>query len=71
MRATIVLGIAFIAVLVALLLGFGERLFARLSESGIDVLNRVFGLIVLAIAAEMVLHGVLGEELTYNQFHQR
>lgn len=51
--------------------GFGERLFARLSAGGIDVLNRVFGLIVLAIAAEMVLHGVMGEELSYNQFHQR
>jgi len=41
-----VLGIAFIAVLVAVLLGFGERLFVRLSESGIDVLNRLFGIIV-------------------------
>ena len=66
-----VLGIVLIALLVALLLGFGERRFARLSDSGIDVLNRVFGLIVLAIAAEMVLHGVIGEELSYNQFHQR
>ncbi len=66
-----VLGIMLIAGLVALLLGFGERLFARLSESGMDVLNRVFGLIVLAIAAEMVLHGVIGEELSYNEFHQR
>lgn len=66
-----VLGIVLIALLVGLLFGFGERLFARLSESGIDVLNRVFGLIVLAIAAEMVLHGVIGEELSYSQFHQR
>lgn len=52
------LGIVIVlAISLAILTRAGE-LIARLGPRGIDVINGIFGLIVLAIAAELVFHGI-------------
>lgn len=58
-----VLGIAAIALVAWVVLTHGGRLLRLLGRGGIDALIRVMGLIVLAIAVELVAHGVTSHEL--------
>jgi multiple antibiotic resistance protein len=53
-----VIGIAAIALLTLLLLTHGHRPMRVLGHGGLDALIRTLGLIVLAIAVELVYHGV-------------
>lgn len=53
-----VLGILVIAVVSYAILIHSDRVIKRLGPKGIDVINRILGLIVLAIAAELVFHGI-------------
>lgn len=53
-----VLGIVAVAALSYLILRHADRVLERVGPKGIDVLNRILGLIVLAIAAELVFHGI-------------
>ncbi len=46
-----------LAISLAILIRAGE-LIARIGPRGINVINGIFGLIVLAIAAELVFHGI-------------
>jgi multiple antibiotic resistance protein len=55
-----VLGIMAIAVVTYLVLRLGEGLSERLGRTGIGVLNRTFGFLILAIAVQLVAKGVLG-----------
>jgi small neutral amino acid transporter SnatA (MarC family) len=47
-----------VAAISYLILAHAERVVGSLGPRGIDVLNRIMGLIVLAIAAELVFHGI-------------
>ena len=58
-----VLGIAAVALVAFLLMRHGGRPLKRLGTGGMDALIRIFGLIVLAIAVELVAHGVTDQEL--------
>lgn len=58
-----VLGIALIALVAWAVLAHGGRVLRLLGRGGIDALIRVMGLIVLAIAVELVAHGVASHEL--------
>jgi multiple antibiotic resistance protein len=51
-------GIVAVAVITYLAFSHAHRLHARLGDQGIRVLNQVFGLLVLAIAAELIFHGI-------------
>ena len=53
----ILLAAAIMAVVVWVVLRFGQPLLARLGTTGIGVLTRVFGLIILAIAVQLVAEG--------------
>ena len=55
--AIAVLVILIVAVVVWIVLRFGQPLLARLGTTGIGVLTRVFGLIILAIAVQLVAEG--------------
>lgn len=56
--AMICLAALAMAVLVYLVLRFGELLLAKLGATGLGVLTRIFGLVILAIAVELVTDGV-------------
>jgi multiple antibiotic resistance protein len=58
-----VAGIAAVALLALLLMLHGSRPLRRLGNGGTDALIRIFGLIVLAIAVELVAHGAASHEL--------
>lgn len=49
---------AVMALLVFLVLRFGEPLLRKIGTTGIGVLTRVFGLVILSIAVELVAEGV-------------
>jgi multiple antibiotic resistance protein len=53
-----VVGIVVVLALAYLILTRADWLLRRLGPHGIDVFNRIMGLIVLAIAAELVFHGI-------------
>lgn len=53
-----VVGIVVVLALAYLILSRADWLLRRLGPRGIDVFNRIMGLIVLAIAAELVFHGI-------------
>lgn len=53
-----VLGILAATFLCYLIVAYADRVLERLGPKGVDVLNRIFGLLVLAIAAELVFHGI-------------
>lgn len=53
-----VAGIVVVLALAYLILSRADWLLHRLGPRGIDVFNRIMGLIVLAIAAELVFHGI-------------
>lgn len=53
----IAIGIAAITLLTFLLLRYGERPMRLLGHAGIDAMARILGLIVLAIAVELMFHG--------------
>lgn len=57
--AGIAVGIVALAVVVLLVLNFGDRLLVRLGHEGTDALTRLFGFLTLAIAVELISHGVL------------
>jgi multiple antibiotic resistance protein len=58
-----VIGIAAIAVLSLVLLRHGGRPMRLLGRGGMDALVRTLGLIVLAIAVELVYHGVTAPDV--------
>jgi small neutral amino acid transporter SnatA (MarC family) len=51
-------GIALIALTVFLVLAFSHRIIGRLGLRGMHALNQIFGFLIIAIAAELILHGV-------------
>ncbi len=53
-----VIGILVIAAAIYLTLGHAGRFAKLLGPSGLDVLSRILGVVVLAIAAELVFHGI-------------
>jgi multiple antibiotic resistance protein len=55
----IVLGSVVMGVVVALVLVAGDPLLNRLGVTGIAALTRIFGFLILAIAVELIAHGVL------------
>ncbi|HEX3826560.1 MAG TPA: MarC family protein [Sporichthyaceae bacterium] len=55
----IVLGSVAMGVVVALILITGDPLLSRLGVTGIAALTRIFGFLILAIAVELIAHGVL------------
>jgi multiple antibiotic resistance protein len=56
----IVLGSVAMGALVALILITGDPLLGRLGATGVAALTRIFGFLILAIAVELIAHGVLG-----------
>jgi multiple antibiotic resistance protein len=54
----IVLGCLAMALVIAIVLRVGEPVLARLGAAGIGALSRIFGFLILAIAVELVAHGV-------------
>ena len=57
--AGIALGILVLTAIVLVVLSFGERLMDLLGRRGADALTRLFGFLTLAIAVELITHGVL------------
>lgn len=57
--AGLAIGIVLLGLVVLLVLYFGERLLMRLGHSGADALTRLFGFLTLAIAVELITHGIL------------
>lgn len=57
--AGIALGCAAMALVVAVVLEVGEPLIERLGPAGIGALSRIFGFLILAIAVELVSHGLV------------
>jgi multiple antibiotic resistance protein len=57
--AGIAAGIVALAVVVLVVLSFGDRLLVRLGHEGTDALTRLFGFLTLAIAVELLTHGLL------------
>src|SRR3954447_5794860 len=57
--AGIAVGILALALVVSLVLNYGDRLLVRLGHAGTDALTRLFGFLTLAIAVELISHGVL------------
>jgi multiple antibiotic resistance protein len=55
----IVLADLAMGVLVALVLALGGPLLSRMGETGVAALTRIFGFLILAIAVELLAHGVL------------
>lgn len=55
------IGIAIVLAISYVILLHADRVLARLGPSGIDVLNRIMGLIVLLIAAELIFNGIADE----------
>jgi multiple antibiotic resistance protein len=53
------LGVVAIVVVLYLFFTFGGRLIRFLGEGGLDALNRVLGLFVLAIGVELIVHGIV------------
>ena len=53
-----VIGIVVASGISYLILAYADEVMERLGPKGIDVLNRIFGLLVLAIAVELVFHGI-------------
>jgi multiple antibiotic resistance protein len=62
------IGIAAITLLTFLLLRYGERPMRLLGNAGIDAMARILGLIVLAIAVELMFHG-FKEATGFQAFH--
>jgi multiple antibiotic resistance protein len=54
----IVLGCVAMALLVGIVLRLGEPIAERLGATGIGALTRIFGLLILAIAVELFVHGL-------------
>jgi multiple antibiotic resistance protein len=59
----VLIGAAAMAVIVYLCLSVGRGVAHWLRPAATDALNRVFGLIVLAIGVEMVVHGITSHKL--------
>ena len=57
-----VAGIVLLCLFLYALFSRAERLVRLIGPTGMDALNRVFGLLVLAIAAEMMFHGIAEHE---------
>jgi len=55
----IVLGSVIMGLVVALVLITGDPLLARLGIGGVAALTRIFGFLILAIAVELIAHGIL------------
>jgi multiple antibiotic resistance protein len=55
----IAIGIVVLTIIVLTVLLFGDRLLVRLGRGGTDAMTRLFGFLTLAIAVELVTHGVL------------
>jgi multiple antibiotic resistance protein len=53
-----VVGIVLIAVAVYLCLALGGHLVRFIGAAGVDAVRRIFGLLVMAIGVEMVVHGI-------------
>jgi len=53
-----VLGIALVALTVYVCFALGGQLVRWIGNAGVDALNRVFGLLVMAVGVEMVVHGI-------------
>jgi multiple antibiotic resistance protein len=53
------LGIVAIGVVLYLFLSLGGRLVALLGQGGLDAINRVLGLLVVAIGVELIVHGIV------------
>jgi multiple antibiotic resistance protein len=58
-----VIGIGAVALSALVLMLHGGRPLRRLGHGGMDGLVRIFGLIVLAIAVELIAHGVTAQDL--------
>ena len=54
-----VLGIVLICVAVYVCLRSGDLIARRLGPAGASALNIVFGLLILAIGAELIVHGIV------------
>jgi multiple antibiotic resistance protein len=57
--AGIVIGCVLMALLVAVVFRVGEPLLERLGPTGIGAMSRIFGFLILAIAVELIAHGIL------------
>ncbi len=55
------IGIVAVLAITYAILARADRVLERLGPQGVDVLNRIMGLIVLLIAAELVFHGIADE----------
>jgi multiple antibiotic resistance protein len=55
------IGIVLVLAVTYLSLAYADRVLSRLGPKGVEVLNRIMGLIVLLIAAELLFHGVADE----------
>jgi multiple antibiotic resistance protein len=53
-----ILGIFLLALAVYVCFALGGQLVRWIGDAGVDALNRVFGLLVMAIGVEMVVHGI-------------
>jgi multiple antibiotic resistance protein len=53
-----IVGIVLIAVTVYVCLALGGQIVRVIGAAGVDALNRIFGLLVMAIGVEMVVHGI-------------
>ena len=53
-----VIGVVLIALAVYACLMLGGQLARFLGDAGLDALRRIFGLLVMAIGVEMVVHGI-------------
>jgi multiple antibiotic resistance protein len=57
-RFGFILGIFLVALTVYVCFVLGGQVVRLIGEAGVDALNRVFGLLVMAIGVEMVVHGI-------------
>jgi multiple antibiotic resistance protein len=57
--AGIVVGCLLMALLIAVVFRLGAPLLEHLGETGIGAMSRIFGFLILAIAVELIAHGIL------------
>lgn len=63
------IGIALVAVVCYLCFMFGAWVVRYIGMAAIDAIRRVFGLLVMAIGVEMVVHGINNHEAFRHAFH--
>ncbi len=63
-----VVGIVLIAIAVYACLVLGGQLVRFIGDAGIDALRRIFGLLVMAIGVEMIVHGINEHEALRSAF---